>query len=228
MVIEIKAEVRGENEKLETLRKGGFLPSVVYGKKFKPTNIKLEQVAFKKVWQKAGESSVVSLSLGNEILDCLIKEVQLDPIKDIPVHADFYALEKGQKVKVRVPVEFIGVSPAVKDLGAVLVKVMHDLEIEAAPKDLPHRIEVDISSLDVFGSQIFAKSAKLPSGVVLLENPDEVVASVYEPKEEKIEEVPVDLSAIEVEKKGKKEEEGTTPEAGGASVEKSGSESPKK
>jgi large subunit ribosomal protein L25 len=168
----------------------------------------LSQIDFKKVWQKAGESSVVSVDLSGENFDCLIKEVQLDPIKDIPVHADFYALEKGQKVKVRVPIEFIGVSPAVKDLGAVLVKVMHDIEIEAAPKDLPHRVEVDISSMATFNSQVFAKDAKLPSGVTLIENPDEVVASVYEPKEEKIEEAPVDLSAIEVEKKGKKEEEG--------------------
>lgn len=208
MVIEIKANKRGENEKLETLKKSGFLPSVVYGKKFKSTSIKLDQIAFKKVWQKAGESSVVSLDLEGEVLDCLIKEVQLDPIKDVPVHADFYALEKGQKVKVRVPVEFIGVSPAVKDLGAVLVKVLHDIEIEATPKDLPHRVEIDISSLVSFGSQVFARDIKLPSGVELLENADEVVASVYEPKEEKVEEVPVDLSAIEVEKKGKKEEEG--------------------
>jgi large subunit ribosomal protein L25 len=208
MVIDIKANKRGENEKLETLKKGGFLPAVVYGRKFKSTSIKLDQIAFKKAWQKAGESSVLSLNLEGEVVDCLIKEVQLDPIKDVPVHADFYALEKGQKVKVRVPVEFIGVSPAVKDLGAVLVKVLHDIEIEATPKDLPHRVEIDISSLASFGSQVFARDIKLPSGVELLENADEVVASVYEPKEEKIEEAPVDLSAIEVEKKGKKEEEG--------------------
>lgn len=210
MVIEIKAKKRDGNERLETLKKNGFLPSVVYGKKFKSTPIKLDQIEFKKAWQKAGESSVISLDLEGEVVDCLIKEVQLDPIKDIPVHADFYALEKGQKVKVRVPVEFIGVSPAVKDLGAVLVKVLHDIEIEASPKDLPHRVEVDISSLASFGSQVFAKDIKLPNGVELLENADEVVASVYEPKEEKVEEVPVDLSAIEVEKKGKKEEEGVT------------------
>jgi large subunit ribosomal protein L25 len=89
-----------------------------------------------------------------------------------------------------------------------LVKVLHDIEIEATPKDLPHRVEIDISSLASFGSQVFARDIKLPSGVELLENADEVVASVYEPKEEKIEEAPVDLSAIEVEKKGKKEEEG--------------------
>lgn len=212
MVIEIKAEKRDKKEGLEVLRSGGFLPAVIYGKKTPSTNVKLSQIDFKKVWQMAGESSVVAVDLAGENFDCLIKEVQLDPIKDVPVHADFYALEKGQKVKVKVPIEFIGVSSAVKDLGAVLVKVMHDIEIEAAPKDLPHRIEVDISSMATFGSQVFAKDVKLPGGVVLIENPDEVVASVYEPKEEKVEEVPVDLSAIEVEKKGKKEEDGVATE----------------
>jgi large subunit ribosomal protein L25 len=86
---------------------------------------------------------------------------------------------------------------------------MRELKIEAMPKDLPHEIKVDISALATFESQILAKDIALPSGVALVESPDEVVALVSEAKEE-VEEVaaPVDLSTIEVEKKGKKEEEG--------------------
>jgi large subunit ribosomal protein L25 len=93
-------------------------------------------------------------------------------------------------------------------MGGVLVKVMHELEIESAPKDLPKEIFVDISPLVDFESQILAENIKLPAGVTLITLPEEVVASVYEPKEEKVEEtVAPDLSAIEVEAKGKKETE---------------------
>ncbi|HEY9584217.1 MAG TPA: 50S ribosomal protein L25 [Candidatus Paceibacterota bacterium] len=211
MTLELSATLRDmKKDSPESLKNKGFIPSIFYGKKQKSTPIIVSIAEFTKIWKTAGESSVVTIKMGSELYDCLIYAVDLDPIKNTPRHADFYVFEKGQKLKVKVPIEFVGVSPAVKDLGGVLVKVLHELEIEASPKDLPHRIEVDISSLLDFKSQMLAKAVKLPTGVSLVNGPEEVVASVYEPKEEKIEEVPTapDLSAIEVEKKGKKEEEG--------------------
>jgi hypothetical protein len=112
-----------------------------------------------------------------------------------------------------VPLEFIGVSPAVKDLAGNLMKVLRELKISADPQHIPHSITVDISTLATFEDQILASDIALPAGVILVENPDEVVATVEEPKAE-VEEVvaPIDLSAIEVEKKGKKEEEAPIPE----------------
>ncbi len=211
MTIELSAEMRDtKKESLDALRKKGLMPAVFYGKKQKSTPITVTNADFLKVWGKAGESSVVSLKLGSSVYDCLIHEIDIDPIKNMPRHADFYVFEKGQKLRVKVPIEFVGVAPAVKDLGGVLVKVLHELEIEAEPKDLPNKIEVDISPLTVFDSQVLAREIKLPVGVTLLAGGEEVVASVYEPKEEKIEETAVapDLSTIEVEKKGKKEEDG--------------------
>ncbi len=206
----LEAEKRDTNKNVVKMRQDGIIPAVFYGKKQKSIPITVPISEFTKAWKIAGESSVVTLKMGADSFDCLIYAVDLDPIKNIPRHADFYVFEKGQKLKVKVPIEFVGVSPAIKDLGGVLVKVLHELEIEASPKDLPHRIEVDISALVDFKSQILAKNVKLPAGVGLAIGAEEVVASVYEPKEEKIEEVAVapDLSTIEVEKKGKKEEEG--------------------
>ncbi len=212
-IIVSKRDVKKESP--DALKKKGMIPAVFYGKKQQSTPISLMLSDFLKVWKKAGESSVVTLNMGKDKFDCLIYEVDLDPIKDIPRHADFYVFEEGQKLKIKVPIEFIGVAPAVKDLGGVLVKVMHDMEIEASPKDLPQKIEVDISSLANIDSQILIGSLTLPKGVSLASNKkDEVVASVYMPKEEVVELNPVapDLSAIEVEKKGKKEEEELPPE----------------
>ena len=149
--------------------------------------------------------------------EALIYDIDRDPVTDEPRHADFYVFEKGKKIEISVPLEFVGVSPAVKDMGGTLLKVMHEIEIEALPKDLPHNIGVDISSLINFDSQILAKDINLPQGVVLATRPEEVIASVYETKEEVEEAAPVDLSSIEVQKKGKRSQRGRRNRSGSSS-----------
>lgn len=210
-MIPLKVEKIDSKVSPASLRIKGRMPAVYYGKKQKSTPVSVLLADFLKVWHKAGESTVVTLQTGQEDLDALIYDVDKDPVKDTFRHADFYVFEKGQKIKIKVPITFIGVAVAVKDLGGILVKVLHELEVEAAPKDLPHNITVDISPLIDFKSQILAKHVNLPSGVILITGAEEVVASVYEPKEEKEPEVAPDISSIEVEKKGKEK----TAEAGG-------------
>ncbi len=205
MAFALKYEKRDMKLAPNTLRNAGKIPAVFYGRKQVSTSITLSTKEFEKVWKKAGETSVVNLQSGDEEVQALIKDVDRHPVFGTPRHADFYVFEKGQKLKIKIPIVFTGVSPAVKDLGAVLVKVIHDLEIEAEPKNLPQKLEVDISPLAAFGDNVTAKAIKLPEGVTLVISPDDIVASVYEPKEEVIEEVPVDLSTIEVMKKGKEE-----------------------
>ncbi len=208
-MITLKAQSRDLNTSPEAIRKAGQMPAVFYGKKEASTPISLDLVDFLKVWKQAGESSVVTLETPDGEKESLIQDIDFDPVKGTPRHADFYVFEKGHKVQVDVPLEFDGVSLAVKDLGGTLVKVIHELKIEAMPKDLPHNLKIDISALVDFQSQILAKDITLPSGVTLLINPEEVVVLVSAPREEKEEEVaPIDLSAIEVEKKGKDEVEG--------------------
>ncbi len=221
-MLSLNIETRDISANLKTLKKQGLMPAVFYGKKEKSTPVSVKLADFLKVWKKAGESSVVALKgAQGEDLESLIHDVDLDPVTDIPRHADFYVFEKGHKIEVNIPIDFVGVAPAVKDLGGTLMKVLRELKIEAMPKDLPHEIKVDISILVNFDSQILAKDIILPAGVTLVEGSEEVVALVAEAKEI-VEEVaaPVDLSAIEVEKKGKKEEEG----ADGAGEEASKSE----
>jgi large subunit ribosomal protein L25 len=213
-MLTLKADIRNLKTKPDQIRSSGHIPAVFYGKKEASTPISIRQVDFLKIWKEAGESSVVTLDTPDGHKESLIHDVELDPVTGTPRHADFYVFEKGHKVEVALPVEFIGTSPAVKDLGGTLVKVMHELKVESMPKDLPHNIEIDVSSLAQFGDQILAKDVVLPHGVELKISPDEVVATVSAPREEKEEEAaPVDLSSIEVEKKGKEEtEEGATDE----------------
>lgn len=203
-MLSLTVSIRDKKANLDKLRSEGLIPAVYYGKKESSTPISIKRKDFLKVWQDAGESTVVILKTPNGELESLIHDIDIDPVSDAPVHADFYVFEKGKKLEVSVPIEFIGVSPAVKDLGGILVKVLHEINIEAEPKNLPHSLTVDISSLSSLDSVILAKEIKLPAGVSLIENPEEVVASISVAKEE-VEEEPVDLSQIEVEKKGKEE-----------------------
>ena len=209
-MLTLKAEKRDLNTSPADIRKGGHIPAVFYGKKEASTPVTLRLVDFLKVWKEAGESSVVTLDTTDGSKESLIHDVSLDPVSGKPLHADFYVFEKGHKVEVALPVEFVGVSAAVKDLGGTLVKVLHELKVEAMPKDLPHSIAIDISTLATFGDQIIAKDIPLPKGVELKISPEEVIITVSAPREEKEEEVVADLSAIEVEEKGKKDEEAAT------------------
>ena len=123
-----------------------------------------------------------------------------------PIHCDFYIVAKDRLLQVEVPLEFTGIAPAEK-LGGVVVKVMHALPIEALPAALPQHITVDLSLLVNLDSHISVSDLMLGAGVRATIAAHEVIASIIVPQEEK-EETPMDLSAIEVEKKGKKEEEG--------------------
>lgn len=207
LIIEAKKrEVLGKKA-FKALASSRLIPAVVYGKKEKSTSISIPLAEFKKVYQEAGESSVVGLNLEGTNFETLIHAVDFDPLTSEPRHADFYALEKGQKVEVAIPLHFEGVSLAVKNLGGVLLKVLHELEVEASPKDLPHFLTVDISLLETLESQILVKDLNIPSGVEVRADGEDVVAAISVIEEEKEEVMPIDLSTIEVEKKGKKEEE---------------------
>jgi large subunit ribosomal protein L25 len=209
MAITLKVEKRDLKDDVVALRSAGKVPAVFYGKKEASTPISIATVDFIKAYKQAGESTVVILKGEGIEVESLIHDMDLHPVTGKPIHADFYVFEKGKKIKVDVPLEFVGTAAAVKELGGTLIKVLHTIEIEALPKDLPHKIEVNIAGLVDFKSVITAKEIALPAGVELAISADDIVASVSEPKEE-VEEVsaPIDLSTIEVAKKGKEAKEG--------------------
>lgn len=205
----LKAEKReAQGPSARSLRRTGVLPGVVYGAHQEATPIALDARSFDKVFAEAGESAIVSLEGLGTAIPTLIHDVDLDPVTHRPRHVDFYAVTKGEKVEVAIPLEFVGESPAVK-AGANLVKVLHEVTVEADPMNLPHEITVDVSALAGVGDQIRAEDLALPRGVTLAIEPEEVVALIQEVQEEVAEEAaPADLSAIEVEAKGKEDEKG--------------------
>lgn len=206
---QLQATLRDTGKNLETLRTAGSIPAVLYGAGVPESiHIGIDRESFKKAWKSAGHSTAVTVSVDGKDYDCLIHDFQIDPVSDTVIHADLLALDKSIKVTVMVELEIVGISPAVKAGLGILTTPIHEIEIEALPKDLPKVIEVDVSGLENVHDQVHVRDLKIPSGVEVKTEGDEVVAVVSAIREEKEEEAPADLSTIEVEQKGKKDEEG--------------------
>jgi large subunit ribosomal protein L25 len=207
----IEAQTRDTKSSNDFLRSNGSIPAVVYGGGTETRQISVVAKEFEKIFKGAGESSTVTISLDGKKIDTLIHEVQFDAVTNRPMHVDFLAIDTSKPITVSVPLEFTGAAPAVKAGLGTLVKIMHEIEISALPKDMPHSIVVDISSLNSLESQLNVSNLTFPSGVTPTAKGTDIVASIAAQKEEK-EEAPIDLSTIEVEKKGKKEEEAPSKE----------------
>ena len=212
-----------KREKKTKLAKGQ-MPAVFYGPKEESTSVSLDNGAFVKVWKEAGESTIIQLQGVGDDKDALIQDVDIHPVSGDVRHADFYVFERGKKVQVAVPISFVGESEAEKTLGGTLVKVMHELEIEALPSQLPSEIEADISIIENFETQLHVKDIQLPEGVTAMADGDDTVASVTEAKEEEVEEATeVDMDSIEVEGE-KKEGDEAVGDAGGEAPKEGGAE----
>lgn len=208
MVITLKATARDAGKNLTNIRADGQVPAVIYGAGQSNAAISVPMNDFVKAYKAAGESGTISLELPTGKATVLIHELTLDPVRNTPMHVDFLAIDVTKPIEVAVALEFVGVSPAVKGSLGTLVKQLHEVEVRGLSKDIPHNIEVDISVLDVVDSHILVSDLKIPAGVEVLANESDIVATIAAVKEE-IDEAPtaIDFDAIEVEKKGKKEEE---------------------
>jgi len=182
------------------------LPAVLYGPKIKTAQpLELDEKDFEKVYQEAGESSLISLKIGKENFQVLIHQSQKDPLSGTFLHIDFYQPILTEKTEVKVPLLFEGMAPAVKELGGTLVKNISEIEVEALPQDLPHEIKVDLSILKAFEDYILVKDLSVGDKVKILRTPEEIIAQVLPPEkvEEELEK-PIEEKVKEVEKVGEK------------------------
>lgn len=223
---ELKAKSRTElGRKVKPLRRGGFLPCVVYGEGVPSQPISVTYKDFEKVYKKAGESTIVELDVDGKQFNVLIQDITRDPIRGDMLHADFYAVRMDKVLRTKVPLAFVGESPAVKNEGGVLVKVVQEIEIEALPKDLPHEIRVEVSRLAVLESRIKIKDLLIPQGVRVIAEPDEVLILVERPRAEEelevLKQAPVAEAVAEVKTEQEVKREAKEKEKGDVVEEKS-------
>lgn len=198
--IELEAQKRESVGKgLNSLRKEGFLPSVVYGHNFEAAPIQIKYTDFEKVFKKAGESTLINLKMGASVEPTVIKDIQKDSVTDKIIHADFYKVDLKEKIKAKIPLVSVGESEAVK-AGGILVKTASELEVEALPKDLPHELQIDLSRLHNIGDHILVKDIFVFENVKIEANPEDVVALIQAPREEAVEAAPL-VEEVEVIKK---------------------------
>lgn len=227
----IKAEKREiTGKKVRNIRKSGKIPAVVYGAQNKGILLEISDKDFEKVFKEAGESTLVELEIGSERKNVLIHDIDFDPIKDRPIHVDFLEVRMDKPIRAKVPLVFEGESPAVKNLGGILVKVSHELEVEALPKDLPHEIKIDISVLEKLEDKITVSHVKLLRGIKIHASPDEVLVLVETPKSEeelKAQEAQAAPSLENIEVVGKKKAEEAPAEVAETTEEKKEEKGPK-
>ena len=191
------------NQLLAKLR----IPAVFYGKQQESTMISLETNTFEKVYAEAGESAIITLNDGSEDHDVLVRDVQYHPVTDQMMHVDFYVIERGKKLNVTVPLNFVGEAPGEK-IG-ILMQPMHEIEVEVLPRDIPQHIDVDVSGLAELNDKFTVGDLVLPEGVVVTVGVDEAIALIAEQQEEELDEPveAIDMDAVGAsEEKGKGEE----------------------
>jgi large subunit ribosomal protein L25 len=201
------------------LRVAGLIPGVLYGSSKKPVAVSVSPKEIGSILKsKTGENTLFDLELDGSRRTVILKEFQLEPIKGSLLHADFYEVALDKLLQVNVHVELVGVPVGVKVQGGIVDWVTRELEIESLPRDIPEKITVDISNLEI-GKHVRVADIQAPDKVKILTEPDIVIAHVVAPRAEEVavvaEAAPAAEGAAaepEVIKKGKAVAEGETPE----------------
>ena len=194
------------------LKARGVIPAIIYGGKDKPQPLQVSARDINAMMSHAsGENVLVELEIAGEKSNrtALVQEVQHSPVRGDILHIDFHAISMDETIQAEVPLEPIGVPNGVKNFGGLLEQSLRALAIECLPRDLPDRITVDVSQLNI-GDSIHLRQIQLPSGVTSKVPPDLTAFSVLAPT---VEEEPVVAEAPAVagpEVIGEKKEEGET------------------
>ncbi len=172
-------EQRGSHNK--PLRREGLVPAVLYGHNVEPRAIVAPARLLHRVWMRAGRTQLIDLHVdGGRPQKVLVREMQLNPRTNRPIHADFFAVNLLEKLTAEVPVVITGESPAVVDSKVgTLQQLINTLRVECLPADLPAQFSVDVSGLLEIDAGIHVRDIVMPEGVALVHiDPDELVVKV--------------------------------------------------
>lgn len=201
---------------VEETRANGLVPGVIYGPDRESTSVSVNGIELQKMYNEAGESTLIDFTLDNEkMVKVLIQDLQFNPVKGNIIHVDFRQIQMGVEMEATVDLEYFGLAPAVKELSGTLSVMKDSLDVKCLPENLVTSIQVDISILKTFDDAIYVKDLTMPAGVVATEDADLLLAKVIAPLSDEAQKAmeegdATSIEDIEVEEKGKKEEEGAT------------------
>jgi large subunit ribosomal protein L25 len=190
----------------------GKVPAIVYGHNTQATPITLERLEFQKVFARSGRTHLVDLVLDGRTEKVLVREIQTHPRRLGPIHVDFYQVNLQEKIEVEVPVHLVGESAPVKQGDGDILQPMHSVRVECLPSDIPEAFEVDLTPLDEIDAELRVSDLRVPAGVTVLDEPEELVVKIVHKRELKVEEeVPAAEAAVPAE--GEVAAEGEAPAA---------------
>ena len=187
------------------IRNSGNVPGIFYSKHDEPIAFSVSEKSIKPLVFTA-ETHLIGLTIDGTEHDCVVKDVQFDPVTDRIVHFDLLGLTKGEKFQLEVPVLFLGNAVGIKE-GGILQQVLHKLQIECFPSDIPQHLDIEITNLKL-GQAIHVSDLNFEN-ITILNPEDAVIVAVTHPKTEKeaVEGEAAASAEPEVIGKGKTEEE---------------------
>ena len=180
----LSAEVRNDRGKgvARKLRAAGRVPGVVYGHGREPQSLSLVARDLDKLLSHiAAGSTVIELTLGKATTKTLIREIQRHPFKKQILHIDFMELVAGEKVIVDIPLVFVGIPEGVRLSGALLEQIVHSIEVNVDPANIPNHIDVDVTNL-AMGHSLHVRDLQLPEGLEVLTDEDTTICAVIAPR----------------------------------------------
>lgn len=182
VVIEAQKRSKIDKSSRSALRKEGKVPAIFYSKHHEPLPVQFAERAIHPL-VFTSKTSLITLNVeGHEELDCIIKDVQFDPVTEKIVHIDLLGLKKGEKIQIEVPVQLIGNPIGIKE-GGILQHTLHKLQIDCLPINIPEHLEINVAELKL-GQAIHVADVKFDN-FDILNSPESIIAAVTHPKVEK-------------------------------------------
>jgi large subunit ribosomal protein L25 len=176
-----KREAAGKQ--VAKLRADGLVPAVIYGREFEPTNVQFSQNEARRVVREAGTHTPVELTLAGKKSTALIKSVDYAPARADITHVSFQAVRADEVVTTEVPLVLVGeAESAAAKAGLIILPTLEEVEIRVKVSEMPDKIEVDASKLAEAEEKLTLGDAVIPAGVEIIDfNPEQVIATVWEP-----------------------------------------------
>ena len=195
-------------KKVKVLRRGGVVPIHMFGRGIESQSLQAESRILSVVLPQAGTNVPITIDVDGQDGEnvCFVRQVQRHPVSEALLHVDFQRVDVSQKVTAEVPLHIEGVSPAVEDMEGTLLQTLASISVEALPMSMPASFIVDSSGLDDFDKTIRVATLQTDGEVTILNDPDEMIATVVRPRVEE-EEAPADEELEGLEEEGVEGEE---------------------
>jgi large subunit ribosomal protein L25 len=177
------------------IRAQGMIPAVLYGGG-ENISLSLQPQELLKILS-SGENTIFRLDIDGERggdRQVIVRDLQRDPLKESLLHADLYRISMDVEITVSVPIVLQGMSREVSDVGGVINQLLHEIEIQCLPGLIPHELTIDVAHLGI-GEVLHVRDLPVPQGIQVLDDSDEVVASVSVRGEEVAAEEPSTVEA---------------------------------